>query len=197
MLAQVAQRRLDQRSRRRAHQHLTAVPRSRYPRRAMHIRTDIPLVRHQRRSGVHAHPDMNQPGPQPLRDQPRRLQRVRSPREGQKERVTLRIDLRAAKRCTRLTHHPPMLPQHPGIRIRTELVEQPRRALHISEHERHRPRGQTRPHPRIMRQFDGEVTNRSQSARGVTLLVCASVRECHPAAGPVTGARIPIAKRCT
>ncbi len=92
---------------------------------------------------MHAHPDTNRSALQSFRYQTGGLQRVRCPREGQEERVALRIDLCPAKRRTRLTDDPPMLAEHGGVRIRTELVEQPRRALHISEHERHCPRGQT------------------------------------------------------
>jgi hypothetical protein len=123
MLAQVAQRRLDERSRRRAHEHLTTVPGSRYPRGAVHISAHISLVGYERRSGVYAHPEANRPATQSLRDQPGGLQRVRCAGEGQKECVALGIDLGAAERCTCLAHHPPMFAQHPGIRIRTEFVE--------------------------------------------------------------------------
>lgn len=152
---QITQGRIDQRGRRVAHQHLPAMPRRSDPSRTMQIRSHIPLVRHKRRPRMQPHPHTDRPLVQPLRDHRGRLKRIRRARERKEERVSLRIHLHADERHTRLTHNPPVIGKHPGICVRTKLLEQPGRALHIREQKRHRARRQIRAHQRIMRR-DGK-----------------------------------------
>jgi hypothetical protein len=108
---------------------------------------------------MHPDPYPDRPLPQPLRDQPSGINRIRRPRKRKKERITLRINLDPTKRRTRLTHDAPMIRKRPGIRIRAELIQQSRRPLHVREQKRHRPSRQIRAHQRIMRHRKGEVMN--------------------------------------
>jgi hypothetical protein len=102
----------------------------------MHICADIALARQVRRARVQADPDTD---PSPRHRLGRRVcGRERAPRgrERIEERVTLRVDLDAAMPGERVTQYAPMLGQRPRVRLRTELVQQPRRAFEVCEEER-------------------------------------------------------------
>ena len=67
-------------------------------------------------------------------------------REGDKERVALRVDLHTTVRDERLAQHTPVLGQRLGIPRRPQRVEQARRALDVREQERDRALGQLSHH---------------------------------------------------
>ena len=60
--------------------------------------------------------------------------------ESVEERVALVVDLIPVEACARVAHDPPVLRERLPIPVDTELLEQPRRALDVGEHQRHRPR---------------------------------------------------------
>ena len=56
------------------------------------------------------------------------------------ERVALVVDLVAVERRAGLAHDPAVLGERVTVGVDAELLEQPRRALDVGEHQRHRPR---------------------------------------------------------
>jgi hypothetical protein len=67
-------------------------------------------------------------------------------REGDEERVSLRVHLDPAVRGERGSQQAAMVGQRIGVRSRSEGVQEPRRALDVGEEERDRASGQIRPH---------------------------------------------------
>ena len=82
------------------------------------------------------------PSGERLRQLGRRRQRSRRGREGDEERIALRVHLDPVVRVERRAQLPPMLRERSGVRLRPKLVQQPRRALDVREEERDRAAGQ-------------------------------------------------------
>jgi hypothetical protein len=114
------------------------------------VGADVPFVGEVRGAGVDADPDTDRPVRQSFYGLGRGAQRSTRRRERYEERVTLCVDLDPAARRERTAQHAPVLAERIGIRLGTELVQQPRRALDVSEEERHRARGQIFAHGRMM-----------------------------------------------
>jgi hypothetical protein len=103
MLAQVAQAvGADQLACRLRQQDLSAVTRGRDARGAVHVDSDVSLVRQQRLAGVHTHPHPDRPVERRLH-LPRRCERIRRPPERDEKRIALRVHLDAAVTGERLT----------------------------------------------------------------------------------------------
>jgi class 3 adenylate cyclase len=71
---------------------------------------------------------------------------IRRPTEGGEERVTLGIHLDPVVRGEGGAQNAAMLVQGPGVAL-AELLEQPRRALHVGEEQRDHARGTIAGHP--------------------------------------------------
>ena len=118
------------------------MPGRRDPRRPMHVDTDVPLLGDERRPRVDADPDADRPAGERLRQLGRRRQRSRRGREGDEERIALRVHLDPVVRVERRAQLPPVLGERSGIRLRPKLVQESRRPLDIREQERDRAAGQ-------------------------------------------------------
>ncbi len=97
MVAEAAQAvRADQLARRLRGEHLAAVPHRRDSRRAVDVDPDVALVGDYRFPGVDPHPDANRSVAERVLSCPRRRERIGGTREGDEERIALRVDLDAA-----------------------------------------------------------------------------------------------------
>ena len=116
-------------------QHLPTVPRGRDPRTEMDVLADVTLPRQKRLAGVQPHSDPDQTRLEP--DIRRGRSGDRRPRIGERveERITLRVHLDTALGGEDLAKHSPMLCQRLRVRLRPELVQQPRRPLDVREQE--------------------------------------------------------------
>ena len=119
-------------------QHLPAVPGRADPRRAVHVQAHVIVLPDLSLAGVdthpHAHLDALGPrlgGERPLRAH-HRGDRVARPREGDEERVTLRVDLAAVVLVERRPQQPLMLAEHLGVAA-AQARQQPRRSLDVGE----------------------------------------------------------------
>jgi hypothetical protein len=137
VLAEVVQleRRVDQIARRLREENLAAVPHGGDARSADDVDTDVAVVGQRGLAGVNANPDPERR----LREGELRLvsgcDGVCDAREGDEERVPLRIHLDPAVPHECVPQQPPML----GERVRVagaELLQQTRRPLHVREQER-------------------------------------------------------------
>jgi len=99
------------------------VPGGRDPRAQMDVLADVALLRQMRRARVQPHPHPDRAASQRLLRRPRSRGRPRGGREGDEERIPLRVDLDAAVRGERCPHQPPMLRQRLGIAVRAKLVQ--------------------------------------------------------------------------
>ena len=126
----------DEVARRLRQEHLPAVPGGGDPRRAVDVHPDVALVGHDRLARVEPHPDADRPVAE------RRLpvggggERVGGAREGDEERVALRVHLDAAVPRKGVAQHAAVLAQQLRVALAV-LVQQPRRALDVREEERH------------------------------------------------------------
>jgi hypothetical protein len=98
--------------------------------------TDVTLFRQAGLARVQAHPHPNRATDKSTLAVRSRRDRVRRAGEGDEERISLRVDLDALVLSERRAESPPMLVQCLPIVI-AQLVQQPRRALHIREQQRH------------------------------------------------------------
>ena len=114
------------------------MPRRRDPRRSIHVHTDVALFGQERRSGVDADANPNLFGRQRLRELGGRREGAGRGREGDKERVTLRVHLNTVMGGESLAQRSPMLSERLRVRVGPKLLQQPRRALHVREQERDR-----------------------------------------------------------
>jgi hypothetical protein len=73
----------------------------------------------------------------------RGVDRLAGAREGEEERVALRVDLASTGRAERLADDPAMLRENLAVRL-PELLEERSRALDVGEDERDRARRQLR-----------------------------------------------------
>ena len=101
----------------------------------MDVATHVPLVGYERGSRVQPDPQPNRPVRELPRDRSRGLEGARRRREGDEERVALRVHLDPALRRARLSHDPPMLREHLRIPLRAQIVQELGRALHVREEE--------------------------------------------------------------
>src|SRR3954453_21870001 len=101
-------------------------------RRAMHVRTDIALLRQQWRSGVETHAYRH------LELAPRLSRRSQGAGRGRKyreESVTLRVDLDSAVALERRAKGAPVLSERRSVFLRPEFVQEARRPLDVREEE--------------------------------------------------------------
>jgi hypothetical protein len=121
---------LDERGRCSRDQHLPPMARRREPRGAVNIRSDIALLRQQRRAGVEAHPYRQR---DLLLRLTRRSECTGGGREGDEKRISLRINLNAALPLERLPQDSPMFGQPRCVLRLPDLVQEPRRTLNVRE----------------------------------------------------------------
>ncbi len=81
-------------------------------------------------------------------------QRAGRGREGDEERIALRVDLDALIGRERRTQDAAMLGERPGVVLGAELEQQLRRALDIREEKRHRPGRKLVLHPSILSRLE-------------------------------------------
>ena len=136
MHAQVADVRVHERTGRLRQQHLAAVADGGDPRALVHVEADVPLLGQPRLARVQPHPHADRPVGQRALAVSGSGDGVRRAGEGDEERITLRVDLDALVLGKRRAESPPMLVQRLPVVV-AELVQQPRRALHVREQQRH------------------------------------------------------------
>lgn len=104
------------------------------PRRAMHVEPDVSLLRDERLAGVDSHTHLDRPCGKGCLSLLCRRDRVRGAREGDEERIALRVDLDPARLLESLAESPPMLAQQFGV-AGAVLAKKPRRTCDIGEEE--------------------------------------------------------------
>ena len=170
----------DEVTRRLGQQHLAAVAGSGDPCGAVHVHPDVPLARHDGLTGV----DSNANADRALAELGlcfgRGSKRVRGAREGDEERVSLRVHFGAAVTCERVAQHRAVLAQELGVALAV-LTQQPRRALDVREEERNRARW------KLTHGFDHETRPRRRPAPRSRSLPRRSARS--PRVAPGRGGR--------
>jgi len=161
VLAEVLHLRIDQLLRLRGQQDLAAVTDRRYPRAKMDILAHIPLADDVRPAGVQPDTHFDRPLRELALDFGRGRDRRGCAREGHEERIALRVHLDAAVPGAALADDAPVLEERVRVRLRPELVQQPRRALDVGEQEGHGSRREVAPHGGMMRQMRVYVTGAS------------------------------------
>jgi hypothetical protein len=109
--------------------------------RQVHVQPD---VRRRIESGLASVDAYSNPDPRFLESGRRLLdrgERLDCRTEGVKEAVAGSVHLVACVARAGRPDDAPLLVKDSEIRVATELVQQPRRALHVGEDQRHRPRG--------------------------------------------------------
>ncbi len=136
VLAEIAHVRAGEIAGRGGEEHLAPVPGRRDARGAVDVEPDVALLRRDRLARVqtHAHPD--RPVGQGVLPLACRLHGVRRARERVEEGVSLRVHLHAAVARERLAKRPAVPSEQARVAISADLVEQPRRSLHVREQER-------------------------------------------------------------
>ena len=134
--AQVADVRVHERPGRLRQEHLPAVPDSGYTRALMDVEADVSLVGQPRLARVQPHPHPYRPVGKCTLAVRGGGDRVRRAGESDEERVALRVDLDALVVGKHGAESPPMLVQRLPVGV-AELVQQPRRALHVGEQQCH------------------------------------------------------------
>lgn len=109
------------------------------PSRFVDVQTDIVPLDDQGLPRVDPDPNPDRPIRQSRLHLPRRIEGIRSPSERDKERIALDPELNPTMSRDRVTDPFAMALKLGAIALAAELLEQPRRALDISEHERDRP----------------------------------------------------------
>ena len=102
----------------------------------VHVEADVTLVRQPRLARVQPHAHANRPAGKCALAVRSSGDRVRRAGECDEKRITLRVDLDALVLGKRRAESPPMLVQRLPVVV-AELMQQPRRALHIREQQRH------------------------------------------------------------
>ena len=105
---------------------------------AMHVLADVPLVRQERRAGVQTDAHADRPAHERADGVGRGSEGSGCGREGDEERVSLRVDLDSAVRTERVAQHSPVLGEYLRIALRPELVQEPGRPLDVREEKRDR-----------------------------------------------------------
>ena len=134
--AQVANSRVHERTGRLRQEHLPAVPDRGDPRPLVHVEADVSLLCQPGLARVQPHPNANRSIRQRTLAIGRGGNGIRRAGEGDEERIALRVDLDALVLRERRPQTPPMLLQRLAIAV-LELAQQPRRALHVREQQRH------------------------------------------------------------
>ena len=156
-------------------QYLPAVTGRHDPRRLVHIQADVLRRRSHRLTRMHPHPHPYLAPLPPLGPRKRLLALScrRNPllrtRERYEERIALLVDLITVMLFEYLPQKPPVQVERLPIPLRTQPLQQQRRALHIREQQRHRPR-RLRHHHVTISPLRDEVTSWSTSAHDVTTL---------------------------
>ena len=162
--AEVADVRVDERTGRLRQEHLPAVPDGGDTRTLVHVEADVTLVRQPRLARVQPHAHANRPAGKCALAVRSSGDRVRRAGEGDEERITLRVDLDALVLGKRRAESPPMLVQRLPVVV-AELMQQPRRALHIREQQRHHT-GRETAHHRTRSCADARSLSSEQEAEG-------------------------------
>ena len=134
--AEVADVRIHQRTGRLRQEHLSAVADGRDPRALVHVEADISLFGQLRLARVEPHPHAYRPVGKCALAVCSGSDSVRRAGERDEERVTLCVDFDALVLGERRAETPPMLVQCFSVVV-SEIVQQPRRALHVREQQRH------------------------------------------------------------
>jgi hypothetical protein len=127
---------------------LTAVGSGGDARRDMHVVAHVAVLGQKRGAGVDADPHVDAPGGECRRQRERGLQRSLRGREGEEERVSLRVHLDAALCGACLADQPPVLRKRLCVRLGTEVVQEPCRSLDVGEEEGDRAGRKLRAHAR-------------------------------------------------
>src|SRR6266571_4469673 len=158
---------------------------------AAYVEADVALLGQPRLARVQPHAHVYRPVGQCTLAVRGGGHRIGRPGEGDEERVTLRVDLDALVLGKRRAESPPMLVQRLPVVV-AELMQQPRRALHVREQQRHDtgreiPRHRTRSCADARSLSSGQTAAASVSTpRSAALIDNIS----WPARGPNAGARI-------
>ena len=118
------------------------------PRGEMDVVADVALVRDERAfrcAGRHAR---DRAGSERRGQRGGRLDRPRRGREGEEERIALRVHLDAAVCGARLADQPPVLVERRGVGLGAELVQERGRALDVREEKRDGAGREIRAHQR-------------------------------------------------
>ena len=134
--AQVADVSVHERTGRLREEHLAAVADGGDPGALVHVEADVSLLGQARLARVQPHPHANRPVGKYALAIRSSGDRVRRAGEGDEERVTLRVDLDAVVIGEHRAEPPPMLLQRLSVVV-AKCVQQPRRALHVGEQQRH------------------------------------------------------------
>jgi predicted metal-binding membrane protein len=118
-------------------EHLAAVACAHDPGGSMHVHADVALVGDERLARVDAHPHAHRPVRETVLGSGGRNDGIGRTGEGDEKRVTLCVHLDAAVAREGVPQHAAVLGQYVRV-ARSELVEQPRRALDVREQQRHR-----------------------------------------------------------
>ena len=160
---QVAHNRVHERMGRLRQEHLPAVADGGDPRAPMYVEADVSLLAQPRLAGMQPHPHADRPVGQRALAVGSGGDGVRGAGEGDEERVTLCIDLDARMVGERGAESAPMLLQRLPV-IVAEPVQQPRRALHVREQQRHDTRRKIAHHHAIMERH-GSAVQQTQPKR--------------------------------
>ncbi len=114
-------------------QHLSAVTRGRDSRGEVHVVPDVALVSNERSARVESDAEVDPAFGERVRDRKGRGCRSRSGREGEEKGVSLRVYLDAILSRAGLADDAAVIGELLCVSLRTELVQELRRALHISE----------------------------------------------------------------
>ena len=131
-------------------EHLPAMPGGADPRAAVHADADVALFRRDRRRAVDSHPYAQLASVRPLvRCQhplgvDGRARGIRRAWECHEERVSLRIHLRPTGSGNAFADQPSVFVEHDAVPLRTEVAQQPGRALDVGEEKRDCPAGALR-----------------------------------------------------
>jgi hypothetical protein len=101
--------------------------------RTVHISTDIALVGQQRRPCVQANTHLDRAGCERLREGRGGLNRSWCRREGEEERVSLRVDLDAVVTRAGLADQAAVLGKRSRIALRSQFVQELRRSFDVGE----------------------------------------------------------------
>ena len=157
----------------------------------VHVEADVTLVRQPRLARVQPHAHANRPACKCALGVRSSGDRVRRAGERDEERITLRVDLDALVSGERRAESPPMLVQRLPV-VDAELMQQPRRALHVREQQSHNT-GRETAHHRTRSCADARSLSSGQpAAASVSTPRSAALIDniSWPARGPNAGARI-------
>ncbi len=159
MLAEVAQPDLcvEQRSSGLGDDDLPSVRSGRDPRRTVDVDPDVALLGHDRLACMDAYADADGTG----FEQPARVVRggdsVGSSAECDEERIALRVDLDTGVTRERIAENAPVFCQGAAVDVRSEFLQEPRRALDVCEEEGDGAGREVLPHEVIIRLHGSRV----------------------------------------